>query len=471
MIKKTSNSIPFLEYWSCDKYPYYIPSVKGIEKISAPVVKNIKSPATSDKLICVLKGTALYDITPLKASETVTVELKPNDILFLSCGMQYYTVKETSEDYEFLDLSFFIYTCGNIYTHDLALSFSEAMNDPIIHKRMALYLPRVTHFEYGDEIHKCISTLIKYRNLTKTGYTIQIHTNLLQLIFTILSREKEKYHNILKNANLIGISSKFNQFTTLPDNCRLSISDINIFNSNPHTAKSSARLLSHFCSDNNWKLDPKNDLLGLENYIDKSNKMNFFTLSSKSETIYHIWLYPDAKAFTPDLRNYAENAYLHFFAKSNMEIRFGIVIYNHDIHRYISHTFHISPSKSYVEYCVPLLGGEEHMNKSAHVHKIISYITENYEHKIRVEDIAEHIHMNSSYLSAVFKEETGVSISDYIIDYRLSVAKSLLISSPESSICEIALSTGFYDTSHFSKSFKTAFQITAKEYRKQNTSS
>ena len=100
------------------------------------------------------------------------------------------------------------------------------------------------------------------------------------------------------------------------------------------------------------------------------------------------------------------------------------------------------------------------------------YIYHHYKEKdLGAETLSAMVFLSPGYLSAVFKEETGVSISDYIIDYRLSVAKSLLISSPESSICEIALSTGFYDTSHFSKSFKTAFQITAKEYRKQNTSS
>ena len=50
---------------------------------------------------------------------------------------------------------------------------------------------------------------------------------------------------------------------------------------------------------------------------------------------------------------------------------------------------------------------------------------------------------------------------------RLSVAKNLLISSPESSISEIAHFTGFYDSAHFSKVFKQSFGMTAKEFRKE----
>lgn len=469
MINNISESVPSLAYWKCDKYPYYIPSIKSITKIVTPIVKDVKTSATSDKLFCVLKGSATYEIIGLKASENTICKLKTNDILFLSCGMQYYIVRETSEDYEYLDISFFLYTCNNIFTHDLALNFTEALNSPITHHRMALYLPRISHFEYGDEIHEHISLIMEYRHLTKAGYTIQIQTNLLQLILAILSKAEQNYNSILVNANLIGISSKFNQFTVMPKGCKFTISDVKIFDSNPHNSKAEKKPLSVYQANNSYKLNPKSDNLYLNSFYDESCKRSYAELNAKEETMYHIWIYPKTDVFTPDLRPYFKDSYLQFFAKSNMEIRFGLVLYNHDIHQCISHVFHILPSKKYTEYCVPLLGGEEQVNRSPHTHKIINYIMQNYQHKIRLNDIAEYVHMNASYISAKFKEETGVSISDYILDYRLSVAKSLLISSPDSSICEIALLAGFYDTAHFSKSFKNAFGVTAKEYRNQNS--
>lgn len=468
----TSNSskvAPSLSYWRCDNYPYYIPSIHGIKRVFAPIMEDDKVPVIRDELHCILKGSATYELIHAKTGESTFIKVEKNDIMFLSSGMQYYIIRETSADFECLKISFYLYTCNNVFTSDAALNFSEALDTPITHRRMTLYLPRLSHFNYGDQIHNHISNIMEYRHMKKNGYIIQIQSNLLQLIFCILSEAKEKHNNILKNANLIGITSKYSPFAVMPKGCKLSVSDVVIYDSNPHSNSSKSTVLSVFCAHKNYKLTPDDDSLITEDIYDQNTNKKYIELSATNNSLYHIWIYPKKDCFTPDLREYSENSYLRFYAKSNTEMRFGIVVYNHDIHQFISHTFFITPSKTYTEYCVPLLGGEEQNIQSPHIHRIIDYITQNYDRKIKVEDIAKSIHLNSSYISTKFKEEMGISISDYILDYRLSIAKKLLISSPESPISEIALASGFYDTAHFSKSFKKVFLITAKEYRNRNS--
>ena len=64
----------------------------------------------------------------------------------------------------------------------------------------------------------------------------------------------------------------------------------------------------------------------------------------------------------------------------------------------------------------------------------------------------------------MLKEKKGTTLRQYIISYRLKLAKSMLelTSKPTQ---EIAEECGFTDSSYFAKSFKSAFGITPKDYR------
>ena len=101
------------------------------------------------------------------------------------------------------------------------------------------------------------------------------------------------------------------------------------------------------------------------------------------------------------------------------------------------------------------------------VQDLIRYIQSNYQNNLSNEVIAEEFHFHSSYLGRIFKQHTGSSIHQFLIDYRLNIAKELL-RSQNSSIQSIALSVGFHDTHHFVKYFKKAVGKTPTEYRKSN---
>lgn len=81
-----------------------------------------------------------------------------------------------------------------------------------------------------------------------------------------------------------------------------------------------------------------------------------------------------------------------------------------------------------------------------------------------IRDVAEHIHLNSSYVSVLFKEETGQTFSDYLTRQRLAKAKELLLGT-DMRIYEIAERTGFSSSKYFVKVFREAEELTPKEYR------
>ncbi|MGN1121890.1 MAG: helix-turn-helix domain-containing protein, partial [Eubacteriales bacterium] len=78
--------------------------------------------------------------------------------------------------------------------------------------------------------------------------------------------------------------------------------------------------------------------------------------------------------------------------------------------------------------------------------------------------IASSAHLSPSYSSALFKESTGSSIIDYIINLRIAKACDMLKYS-DRRISEIAESAGFCDIFYFSRMFKKHMGVSPAKYR------
>lgn len=103
-------------------------------------------------------------------------------------------------------------------------------------------------------------------------------------------------------------------------------------------------------------------------------------------------------------------------------------------------------------------------NYSSSVKKCKNFIFEHLYEKISLTQLADHLGMNSSYLSHLFKKEVGISISEYIQIEKITEAQKL-IKVGEKSLSDIYIPLGFIDQSHFTKAFKKVTGITPKEYR------
>ncbi|MGT2750301.1 AraC family transcriptional regulator [Streptococcus orisasini] len=102
-----------------------------------------------------------------------------------------------------------------------------------------------------------------------------------------------------------------------------------------------------------------------------------------------------------------------------------------------------------------------------YIHQVLKIIHSQYDKPLRVAKIAEKMNLNRSYLYKIFKEETGCSIKDYILQIRMEKSSKLL-QNPELNISEISHSVGFSDPLAFSKAFKKYFQTSPSQYRKEH---
>ena len=100
--------------------------------------------------------------------------------------------------------------------------------------------------------------------------------------------------------------------------------------------------------------------------------------------------------------------------------------------------------------------------------KIKEYIDKNYTKDISINDIANSLYISRHYLSHVFKDDTGTSPVNYIIDRRIGQARKLLLTTNKT-IQQISYDVGYENTNYFSMLFKRKTGITPGEFRKENT--
>lgn len=95
--------------------------------------------------------------------------------------------------------------------------------------------------------------------------------------------------------------------------------------------------------------------------------------------------------------------------------------------------------------------------------KIMKYINKNYSSDISLKSIADNFYLNPSYVSQLFKKETGTTYSKYLVQLRIEKAKELLQNSGLS-ISEISEATGFNDYFYFLKTFKKMVGVSPGKY-------
>lgn len=102
-----------------------------------------------------------------------------------------------------------------------------------------------------------------------------------------------------------------------------------------------------------------------------------------------------------------------------------------------------------------------------YVNHALDYIENNYYKNIRISAIADYIGINRSYLTTCFKKVLDMSPHEYLIEYRISQAKNLLLST-NLAVNDIAEKVGYTDSLAFSKIFKNHTGMSPRTYRYKN---
>lgn len=96
--------------------------------------------------------------------------------------------------------------------------------------------------------------------------------------------------------------------------------------------------------------------------------------------------------------------------------------------------------------------------------KVRAYIEEHLDEDLSLVRLAGYIHFNPSYLSRLFKQESGVNLSEYIEAARIERAKELL-RSDDLKVLEVGVRVGYEASQSFTRFFKKALGVTPQEYR------
>ena len=96
---------------------------------------------------------------------------------------------------------------------------------------------------------------------------------------------------------------------------------------------------------------------------------------------------------------------------------------------------------------------------------ITKYMQEHLSEDVSLHILSEEFHLNSQYISQLFKNEIGVNFLTYLTNIRMEHAKKLLLSS-SLSIAEVSEQSGYGDYRVFTKVFKKSEGITPSQYRR-----
>ena len=97
--------------------------------------------------------------------------------------------------------------------------------------------------------------------------------------------------------------------------------------------------------------------------------------------------------------------------------------------------------------------------------RILSYMAENYQ-TVTLQSVAEHFHYNEAYLSRMFHEQTSVTFSWIVRDYKLRKA-AVFLQETNMTLDEICDAIGYKDVPRFIKNFKEKYEMTPGKFRKQ----
>ncbi len=94
---------------------------------------------------------------------------------------------------------------------------------------------------------------------------------------------------------------------------------------------------------------------------------------------------------------------------------------------------------------------------------VVNYIKKHYGEKITIAQLSGMLGFSAAYLSSLFKKEIGMSIHDYLTEYRVMQSVEYL---KAHSIADTCYFCGFYDASHYISIFKKYFGCTPAAYKK-----
>ncbi len=115
------------------------------------------------------------------------------------------------------------------------------------------------------------------------------------------------------------------------------------------------------------------------------------------------------------------------------------------------------------EYILSGIVANRQGKKSESIRTAIRYMEEYYMEQITLEEISGYVGVTPQHFSKMFKKELGINYIEWLTNYRIDVAKELLMEGKDA-IKEICYRVGYSDPNYFSRIFKKVVGVSPKEY-------
>ncbi|MDW5288054.1 AraC family transcriptional regulator [Formosa sp. PL04] len=126
----------------------------------------------------------------------------------------------------------------------------------------------------------------------------------------------------------------------------------------------------------------------------------------------------------------------------------------------------LSISENYSTLCAEVINNTFNSNEKERMARVICYLTNNFDKKIELDEVAEIAYMTPNSFCRYFKKRTKKSFTQYLNEIRLRHACRLLIEG-ENQIATICYQSGFNTLTNFNRQFKTLMHLTPTEYMEQ----
>jgi two-component system response regulator YesN len=207
-------------------------------------------------------------------------------------------------------------------------------------------------------------------------------------------------------------------------------------------------------------------LSGLENLLEAGQKDEFMTqLSRTIDGLKNV----KSRSFAPALEIYYNVAVLllSFINRRGFE---EAILAGFDLHKLMRIDDHGSWDDA-ADYLVNLSSRlfdiqstDEKKRQTDVVLRLQQYISSHLQENLSLTRLADMVHLNSTYLSRLYKETAEKNLSEYILEMRIEKAKSLLAMTSRK-VGEIAAETGYDSSQSFSRFFKHSVGVAPLEFR------
>jgi len=123
----------------------------------------------------------------------------------------------------------------------------------------------------------------------------------------------------------------------------------------------------------------------------------------------------------------------------------------------------LSISENYETLCLEAITNTFNRNEKDRMARVVSYLNENFEKKIDLEEVSAIAYMTPNAFCRYFKKRTHKSFTQYLNEIRLRHACKLLIEG-ELQIATVCYQSGFNTLTNFNRQFKTLMKTTPSEY-------